>query len=161
MSVGIIADGITIEGNIIADDSLVINGNVNGNVIATNDLRVTGEVTGDICANTIITNGAKIKGNINSKNEVIIEENSIIIGDITGINIKVSGAIKGEIHADEQLTLKKSAIVMGNIESKNIELLPNAVLDGKISKLRNESDKDIFNVFDKIDSEQIILTIPS
>ncbi len=101
-----------------------------GNIDVLGRLKITGSLKGDSQAEEIITDNAKIEGEIRSRNSVVIGENTVIIGNIFASNAVISGAVKGNVDVHGPVILDTTAIVMGNIRSKTVQIHSGAVIEG-------------------------------
>ncbi len=110
---------------------------------------------------SIISNGVKIEGNINSEGNVRIDgivkgnlsvngnltmgEQAQVIGEIKARNVITNGKVEGKIIAAEKLRLESKAVVKGDIISRILIVEEGAVFDGNssmdASKISNEEDK--------------------
>ena len=96
----ILAEGLKIEGNVIAEGKIRIDGEINGDIKG--DYIILGETS-------------KIKGNIFSEFIVIM---GTVEGNITSqeVEIKTTGKIRGDI-VTQKLSIEPGASVEGNIKS--------------------------------------------
>ena len=96
----ILAEGLRIEGNVIAEGKIRIDGEINGDIKG--DYIILGETS-------------KIKGNIFSEFAVIM---GTVQGNITSqeVEIKTTGKIRGDI-VTQKLSVEPGASVEGNIKS--------------------------------------------
>lgn len=105
----IIGEGSSFEGNIDVDGSLRVDGVFKGTIKC--DAFYVGrsaDVTAEIQANKSVV-GGKIKGNLVSPMEVVIEETAQIIGDVT----------------TESLTVAEKAVVHGRIDMGKADVYKN------------------------------------
>ncbi len=91
----IIGKGSVIDGNINIKNSLRIDGKIKGEITSTGTVTVgsDGEVEGTINANNAII-GGKVRGKMNIKGKIVLEKNSVLIGDLLTNKLTISeGAI--------------------------------------------------------------------
>ncbi|MFN3301696.1 MAG: polymer-forming cytoskeletal protein [Patescibacteria group bacterium] len=90
-------------------------------------VNLEGNFTGE---GNIIIRG-RIKGSIETKSDVKIEEGAVVEADIKGKNVIVAGEIKGNIKAEERISLSSSAHLLGNIDCKFLSVEDGAVFNGE------------------------------
>ena len=79
----VISRNTIIDGNIRSFANINIDGSVKGDVKITKNISVTGKVVGDIECNNSVMTGASMQGNVNSKGQVQLDRDSILLGDIS------------------------------------------------------------------------------
>jgi len=131
----VICEGVKITGDIEADCDLELDGVVTGNVKCRNlVMGDSGVIDGDIDA-VNLTIAKSIKGNVTVSNQLIIKENTTLIGDvIAGVMVcegKIEGSIKSSI-----IELKSTSNVKGNCTGERIIIEDGAIVNGKISIVR-------------------------
>ncbi len=86
----LIGAGSTMNGDIVANNSLLINGVVTGNVSTESTIRVgtTGVVKGDVKAKSAIIGGV-IEGNLDTKENTILGAQSRLMGDLRTTKLKI------------------------------------------------------------------------
>ena len=82
--------GSTINGAIVANNSLLINGVVTGSVTTESTIRVgtTGVIKGDVRARSAIIGGV-IEGNLDTKENTILGAQSKLMGDLRTTKLKI------------------------------------------------------------------------
>ena len=105
----LIGAGSTMNGDIVANNSLLINGLVTGNVTTDSTIRVgtTGVVKGDVKAKSAIIGGV-IEGNLDTKENTILGAQSRLMGDLRTTKLKI-----------EEGATFEGRCVMLKVESKN------------------------------------------
>jgi cytoskeletal protein CcmA (bactofilin family) len=86
----IIGKGSVINGKISIQNSVRIEGRVVGEVSSTGTVTIgsKGEVEGDIVAiNAVI--GGKVKGSIKASEKIILESNSVLVGDLQTVKLTI------------------------------------------------------------------------
>lgn len=86
-----------------------------GKIEAKGSIRIDGELEGDILVDGNVTIGPEGK----------------IIGNITCINIYISGTVSGNVYCKEQLRLGNTSKLVGDAEVKTLIVDENAIFDGK------------------------------
>jgi len=114
----IISKGTTIEGKVVSEFSIRLDGKLKGNLICKNTLHVGegGEIEGDVEAMNANISG-KIKGKIVVKQKLVLESKSTLIGDLKASKLIIDeGAIfegmsdmgfAQQKPADKDITAKK------------------------------------------------------
>ncbi len=126
----IFTSSMKITGDVTADGSLTMDGQMVGNIDILGRLKISGGLKGDSQAEEIITDNAKIEGEIRSKKSVVIGQNTVVIGNIFANNAVINGAVKGNVDVHGPVILDTTAIVMGNIRSKTVQIHSGAVIEG-------------------------------
>ncbi len=128
----IIQKDVVIEGSIKSASALSIFGTVNGNIVCDNDITINGNITGDIKATNLQLIAGQINGNIECKQTATINKTSAIKGNINGVSLNCDGRIDGNIKLSGNVVLKENSVVIGDIISKKISINEGAVCRGKI-----------------------------
>ena len=100
----LIGSSITIKGDILGEESLVIEGKVEGKVdFATNDVTVgqSGRVSADITANVIKVEG-EVQGDMTGKEKVVISKTGKVHGNVVAprVTLEDGAKFKGSIDMD-------------------------------------------------------------
>lgn len=125
---------------------------------------VTGIDTNHSPTVNILSEGTKLKGNLNSqtdiriagiiegeaksKGKLIVTGNGKIVGNVTSSDADIAGRVEGEVRVSNKLTLRESAIIDGNIYTKTLIVEEGAQINGSC---RMGADSKTFT--DKSDSE--------
>ncbi len=130
----VITKGLAVKGDLIAEGSINVFGEVEGNITCKGKLMVSGTIYGNAEAGELFANGAHITGNIVSKGSVKIGQGTIIIGNVTGTSAVIAGAVKGDIDVKGPVIVDATAIVMGDIKSKSVQINIGAAIEGRCSQ---------------------------
>jgi len=131
--VAFISSSTKIDGNITTQGHLVVNGTLYGQASAQGNVVLNGEVTGDVNCDSVVCETAKVTSNIVAKNNVVVKNGTVVVGDITCNNITVYGQIKGNITATGSVVMKSSASVEGNITAARIGIESGTKLSGTVT----------------------------
>jgi cytoskeletal protein CcmA (bactofilin family) len=82
------------------------------------------------CSGTVMLD-AKVRGEITSKDTLIIGEHGVVEAHVLGVTVVVRGKLVGTIIASERIELKESARVTGDVEAPIITVDEGAHLDGR------------------------------
>jgi cytoskeletal protein CcmA (bactofilin family) len=107
--------------------SLIAQGSsIEGNLMFTDGLRVDGEVRGNIRANE---GRASI---------LVISESATVTGLVQADHVIINGRVVGPVHATELLELQPKARIEGAVSYKALEMHQGAVITGKLCHIGNE-----------------------
>jgi cytoskeletal protein CcmA (bactofilin family) len=86
----LIGRGITIEGELVDGEDLIIEGTVKGTIRSKGEVQVTphGRVEATISARSIIVQG-NVCGNVEAEQTVIVQTNGVLIGDCRARAIQI------------------------------------------------------------------------
>lgn len=135
MGVSLISKEATVLGDIITEGHIDIVGKVRGNVEAEGNVAVRGLVSGDLSGEKIGLYKCRVKGNLSAGTGVVIDSDSVIIGDVDTDNIVLGGKLKGDIKADKMAVLRSDAYFIGDVETESIAVESGAVVNGNIKTL--------------------------
>ncbi len=121
-NLNVVSDGMVVDGNIDSNKNVSVSGRVNGNVAATGDVKVNGLVVGDIKAANVQLNDAKVHGNSKADGKIIVDGNSIIVGNLSASDVSVNSKVKGVITAVNNVDFKESALVVGDVVTGAIHM---------------------------------------
>lgn len=143
----VISEGTTINGGISTKGNLEVSGTVNGDIEAKGKVVVIGLVMGSVVASDIEVNTPRLEGSLKSEGHVQVGENTVVIGDVTGVSANIAGAVKGAIDVNGSLILEKTARIKGDIKTKSIQINEGAFMDGHC--VLSYSDVDIDSIFEE------------
>jgi cytoskeletal protein CcmA (bactofilin family) len=87
-------------------------------------------IVGDVETFGSIRIDGKVKGNITTKNKLVLGPTSFIDGNILAQNAEIEGEVTGTVEVTELLILKATAKVSGDIVSNKISVEPGAAVRG-------------------------------
>ncbi len=129
----IISKSTMIVGDIRTLANITIDGNVRGKVDVLKDANIRGMLVGDlVCSNTEMR-GSSIQGNVFAKGSSYIDNDSILLGDLTAQFASIDGKVKGNIEIGSKIELHPNAIVAGNINTNTISIADGANIKGFIN----------------------------
>lgn len=146
----IITRNTVIEGNIKSFENIELNGRVKGTIDTTKNVGVSGFVQGDIHATDVLLEGAQIKGNINSKGALLMDKDTLLVGDVAAQNTRVDGKIKGEINVGGNGEFLSNSVVVGNITVSNFYVQYGARMQGYINTNFSQNEEE--SIFGQIAS---------
>lgn len=138
----IISKSTMIVGNIKTLANITVEGNIRGNIEALKDANIQGMLIGDITCNNTNIKGSSIQGNVLTKGSTYIDNDSILLGDLTAQYANIDGKVKGNIEVGSKVELRSNAIVAGNINTNTISIEGGANIRGYVNTtfLREQGD---------------------
>ena len=138
----IITKGTRILGTISTDCDIEIAGTVEGDVEANGKVIVTGNINGKITCSLADVNMAVIKGDIESREDIVIRENSTVNGNLSAKDMDISGKVNGDINASTSINIHENAFIIGNIVTPLITIEKGAILQGNLDINRDNNIND-------------------
>ena len=123
----------TVLGDILTEGHIDIVGRVKGNIDAKGDVAIHGIVRGDVGGAKIGLYNCRVRGNLDAGLGVIVDDNSIIGGDVKTKNIIFDGKVKGNIDAENVVVLRSHSYCLGDVSAASLAIEPGAVLNGKVN----------------------------
>lgn len=129
----IVSSTMVVTGDIELETSLVVAGKIVGNVNCkdTFEAKNGGSVQGNLSALSAEFVNGSVKGNITVQERIVVDEASVIEGDITAKDIVISGKVIGEVKASSTVRLTETASIKGDLYSASISIESGAELEGK------------------------------
>lgn len=93
---------------------------IEGNLLFNGGLRIDGKVKGDVCAS----------GDDNAM--LVVSEHAQIDGEIRVPHVVINGAVNGPIRADQYLELQSKARINGDVHYKTLEMQLGAIVQGQL-----------------------------
>lgn len=137
-AIAVIPKGTVITGNIETKGRLEMYGEIRGNIISTDALNIEGDIFGDIHASEICMKEGFVKGKIEADNGVTIQQNTVVLGDVSAETLQIDGAVQGNLDIKGCVTIGETAIVDGDVSSKSIQIQNGAVISGRYSQVYAE-----------------------
>jgi len=132
MGVSLISKEATVLGDIITEGHIDIVGKVRGNVDAEGNVAVRGLVSGNLSGEKIGLYKCRVKGNLNAGTGVVIDSDSVIIGDVDTDNVVLGGKLKGDIKAMKMAVIRSDAYFLGDVETESLAVESGAVVNGNV-----------------------------
>jgi len=102
----------------------------NGQSPSLNMISEGSKLKGNIQSQNDIRISGKVEGEATSKGKLIITSSGIIDGNVKAADADISGNLIGEIHITNRLTLRKTAKIDGNIYTKTLIVEEGAQING-------------------------------
>lgn len=130
--ISIITAEATVLGDIITEGHIDVIGKVRGNIAAQGDVAVHGQVRGNIDGEKIGLYNSRVKGNLTAGQGVIVNDTSIIDGDVTTKNIIFDGKVRGNIAAESVVVLRSHSYCLGDVTAASLAVEPGAIINGTV-----------------------------
>jgi len=145
----VISRTMVIVGEINSTGDIDIYGDVKGTVKTEGDIRATGKIIGDLTGNSFTLSGCTIQGNINARGNVVIGQNTVIVGDIVAENIKLNGKVKGNLTIAKMSEFLENALLVGDVQAQTISMSQGAKLHGnvKVALDSEQGEKEFDSIF--------------
>ncbi len=143
--VTIISKNTIVEGGIRSYANINVEGNIKGNVRTTKNASISGKVVGNLeCSNADMV-GAAIQGDLVSNGAVGMDQNSLLLGDLSALNLRINGKVKGNLHVDGKAELDADSIILGDINATKIVVDEGAKIRGFVTVAStHEIDSSLF-----------------
>lgn len=135
--VTVISNISVIQGKILSEGQVDVDGVLEGDVEAKGNVRVTGTVTGNVSGNRIELSSCIINGNITAQSSVNIDSNSKITGDIMAESLSSNGSVKGNITTEGTAVFQNHAVVNGDILAASVTVENGAIICGFMTVRKN------------------------
>lgn len=142
-----IARGTTVHGRIATNGHVEVLGRVNGNIDAGGDVAVQGNVSGNIKGEHIGLYTCLIRGNLNATSGVVIDAESIVLGDVETQNVVINGKVKGNIDVDQLVVFQGNSYILGDIKAQALSIETGAVINGMVTTM---VDHDLDGPFENL-----------
>ena len=91
-------------------------------------ITIEGEITTD---EDVVVQGT-VRGKLNAKDGVVVEQGAVVEADVTGGPLTVAGAITGNISSTDRVDLQSGARVVGNVKATRITIADGAQFKGNV-----------------------------
>jgi cytoskeletal protein CcmA (bactofilin family) len=79
----------------------------------------------------------RLKGDITSRaGTVFVAEDGVVEGHVGGRRVVIAGTVLGDVRGEDTVLLGHTARVIGNVIYKNLSLREDAVIEGRLAKIR-------------------------
>lgn len=110
-------------------------------------------------AETIVGTSVKLKGNLKSDGDIIIDgivtgelktkgsvkigKNANVVASIKASNISIAGAVQGNVEATDRLEITETGKVAGDISANVLSIAPGATFSGKSQMMLDHKEPEI------------------
>lgn len=91
--------------------------------------------------NDIIIHG-QLEGEVGSDQKVVVAENSMVKGPVSGDMVSIAGTVKGAVEAKTKLEILSTGRVQGAITTKELIIQAGAIFNGKSTMPDDQEDKN-------------------
>ena len=130
--VTVISQGTTIVGDIKSDSGIEMLGTMTGSIATSGNVKINGKQNGDVQGAGIELSACTVRGNLNAAEDINIDSDSVIVGDIKCGNLTIDGKLKGNVHVMGNVSCEGNSVLIGDITSTTITVSSGAKLKGKI-----------------------------
>ena len=128
----IISKGTSVSGDIKSDGDVEMRGTVTGSIDAGGKVLVSGRQIGDVQGSSIALSACMVRGNLSAAEDVGVDSESVVVGDIKCGNLSFDGKLKGNIHVMGNVSCRSSAVVLGDIASTTLTVESGAKIQGNV-----------------------------
>lgn len=128
----VISKGTSITGDIRSDGDIEMHGTVMGNIVTKGNVTANGRQVGNVQGAKIDLSSCTVKGNLSASDDISIDSESVVVGDIKSGNLTMDGKLQGNIHVMGSVNCRENAVVLGDITSTTIVVSSGAKLQGKL-----------------------------
>lgn len=127
-----IAKGTSIIGTVSSAGHVNMLGNIKGDIDAVGNVKVCGKMVGDVRGESVELSSCAVMGNVLANASVVIDEKSVIVGDIEAEDMLIGGKMKGNARLNHGATFQNSALLVGNVNAKVLAIDEGAELQGEV-----------------------------
>lgn len=132
-----------ITGSITSKSNLEISGVVYGDIESQNSVKISGKIEGNVSGKNIEINHAVIKGDIHASENMIVINQSNILGNIFSTELEFNSKINGNINVKKDIIIQKDSIVIGDISAASIHVESGAVLKSMMNIVGDKDDENL------------------
>lgn len=131
-NVTVISRGTTIVGDIRSDSRIEMLGTMTGNIVTAGNVRILGKQAGDVQGASIDLSACTVRGSLSAENDITVDSDSVIVGDIKCGNLTIDGKLKGNVHVMGNVNCQGNSVLLGDVVSATITISTGAKLKGKV-----------------------------
>ncbi|MVB10572.1 Polymer-forming cytoskeletal [Caprobacter fermentans] len=131
-NVTVISQGTTITGDIKSDSSIEMLGSMTGSIATSGNVKINGKQVGNVQGASIDLYTCTVRGCLNAAEDVNVDSDSVIVGDIKCGNLTIDGKLKGNVHVMGNVSCQGNSVIIGDITSTTITISSGAKMKGKV-----------------------------
>ena len=131
-SVTVISQGTVVVGDIKSDSDIEMLGTVTGSVSTSGNVKISGKQNGDVQGAGVALSACTVRGNLSASEDITVDGDSVIVGNIKCGNLTFDGKLKGNVHVMGNVSCQGNSIIIGDIVSTTITVDSGAKLQGKV-----------------------------
>ncbi|WP_326974580.1 bactofilin family protein [Caproicibacter sp. BJN0012] len=128
----VISSGTTITGDMKSDGNIEMMGTMTGSILTSGNVKINGKQVRDVQGAGIDLFACTVRGSLNAADEVNVDSDSVIVGDIKCGNLTIDGKLKGNVHVMGNVCCQGNSVIIGDITSTTITVSSGAKLKGKV-----------------------------
>ena len=128
----VISRGTVVVGDIKSDSDIEMLGTVTGSISTSGNVKINGKQNGDVQGSGVSLSSCTVRGNLSAAEDITVDSDSVIVGDIKCGNLTFDGKLKGNVHVMGNVNCQGNAIIIGDIASTTITVDSGAKLQGKV-----------------------------
>jgi cytoskeletal protein CcmA (bactofilin family) len=129
----IISKNSFVEGNIRSFANVTIEGGVRGKVDVMKNVSMQGVLVGNLTCNNADMQGSSIQGNVFTKGNVFVDNDSVLLGDMVAQYASVDGKVRGNMQVGSKTEFHANAIILGDVKTGTISVADGANIQGFIN----------------------------
>jgi cytoskeletal protein CcmA (bactofilin family) len=143
-TLSIISEDAYIDGNLTTSGNIEVLGGISGDVRAKGAVDIRGAIRGDVSGEKLGLYGCTVQGDMRATAGILVDSESMVIGNVRTRNIYLDGKLKGNIESDEVSLLRSNAYYVGDIVTGSIAIEGGATISGNIKTLIEGDIEDPF-----------------
>jgi len=136
----------TITGRIRTTGHVDIMGRIEGHIEADGDVTLSGRVNGNVSGEQIQIINCIVKGNLEARKRIVIDSESIVIGDLKAESLIFDGKLKGNVNVSKTTVFNSNSYLMGDISTSTISIDAGAVILGRMKTFFNFEEHNPFDI---------------
>ena len=128
----VIPSDMVINGNITTKSNMRILGNVVGDVDCDGSIWLMGSIEGKVNAGNLTIQRGGQKGDAKIRENVVIEQDAVLKGNLTAQNVSTNAHSEGKIFAEKAVELRENAYVHGDITAGTLSVSTGAKIKGLV-----------------------------
>ncbi|MBP1736215.1 MAG: Integral rane protein CcmA involved in cell shape determination [Oscillospiraceae bacterium] len=129
----IISKNSFVDGNIRSFANVTIEGSVRGRVDVMKDVSMQGLLVGNLTCNNADMQGSSIQGNVQTKGNIFVDNDSILLGNMIAQYANIDGKIKGDVDIGSKTEFGSNAVILGDIKTGTIRVEDGANIQGFVN----------------------------
>ena len=122
---------------------------VTGDIKVSGEALICGDYSGTITAsqNVFVDTKEIVKFTIKTFSDVLIDENTVFVGNIECKNAAIKGKVKGNIHTEDMLYVANNALVVGDVTTKRLNVEDSGRIVGGVHLDTGDTNIDTKEIF--------------
>ena len=129
----VISKSTVVLGDIRSLANVTVDGKVRGNINVLKDATMHGVLVGNLMCNNSNMRGSSVQGDVTAKGRTIIDNDSMLLGDMKAQFSNVDGKVKGNMDIGSKIHIHQNAVVAGNINTNTIAVEDGANIKGFVN----------------------------